>query len=218
MWNTVSHIFYKYSFLNNEKIIKNVEKEPYIRDDFPNWNKWKFFITGVFLFPIKMNLIVFFILNCFFWLKILILIFWVKDLSKPQSSLFIKLSKFILRFSTRGILFSWGYFWINKKKQKANPDNVNYFNEMDEVPYATIIANHTSLVDINLMLSLEKQICFISNHQVKKYPVIGIIAEIIQCIFVDRRDKESRLKTFDLMKERIENIKQNPKSKFNKRI
>ena len=50
--------------------------------------------------------------------------------------------------------------------------------------------------------------CFIAKSQVEKIPILGSIAGIMQTIFVDRADKNSRLEVMTKLSNRIERIKQ----------
>lgn len=54
-----------------------------------------------------------------------------------------------------------------------------------------ILPNHTSYFDIILMLYI-LPLRFLSNHKVRKYPLIGWIAVGIETLFVNRKDKDSR--------------------------
>ncbi|MEM7116228.1 MAG: 1-acyl-sn-glycerol-3-phosphate acyltransferase [Chloroflexota bacterium] len=54
-----------------------------------------------------------------------------------------------------------------------------------------IFPNHTSYFDIILMLYI-LPLRFLSNHKVRKYPLIGWIAVGIETLFVNRKDKDSR--------------------------
>lgn len=104
-----------------------------------------------------------------------------------------------------------GLFWIKYKCITPKPYNLTYFEDKGEVPYANIICNHTTWEDIFFFLTIPKTVGFISNKGVIKYPIIGMVAKMIQCIFVDRSNPESKAKCFDDMKKRAENIKKDPK-------
>jgi 1-acyl-sn-glycerol-3-phosphate acyltransferase len=120
------------------------------------------------------------------------------------------LANLITSFACRTILFLAGFYWITYKKQKPRNYNTAYFDNLGEVPYATYISNHISWIDIVFYLAHPKSFGFISNHKVKDFCFVGAIATIIQCIFVDRSSKQSKQQCFVDLKERIENIKENP--------
>jgi 1-acyl-sn-glycerol-3-phosphate acyltransferase len=83
---------------------------------------------------------------------------------------------------------------------------------MPESKHAIIISNHMSFMDIFYFLSQSRPVCFVSNHLVIKYPLVGKIAQIIQCVFVNRKEKESKIKCLNDLKERAENLRQLPDS------
>lgn len=69
-----------------------------------------------------------------------------------------------------------------------------------------IISNHLSFMDMFLFLTLKKAPSYLAMAPTKKAPIIGWIADHIQCIFVDRRTEEGRARAIKDMEERIENI------------
>ena len=138
-------------------------------------------------------------------------------MSCPFSTVGRKLQKIGLIQShkcERIILFLWGYFYIQYKKQEIDISLYPYFELIDDVKEATVICNHTAFVDIMFFLAQSRPVCFISNEAVKNYPFVGIIAKTIQCVFVNRISKESRAKCFEDLKERVKNAQENPKSRF----
>src|SRR5947209_558017 len=57
--------------------------------------------------------------------------------------------------------------------------------------YSLIISNHTGWVDI--LMYMNKYACgFISKQEVATFPLIGIIAKEIGCLFVSRENSENR--------------------------
>lgn len=74
-----------------------------------------------------------------------------------------------------------------------------------EIPDTTClyIANHRSYIDIPLLLSLVRT-TFLAKKEVRDYPAVGTGAEIIQCVFVDRKDKASRRASRDAIRATLE--------------
>ena len=214
-WFFVNRFFKSYSFLTKKEARESVRFPAFTRKDYSSWNKLKFYLGGVFLLPIRvitMSLSLFF---CYVNLKILSICFWINDYTKPLNPKFVKLAAKILGFHCKLISMTWGFLWVKKKKHViSNPDNLKYFDALPDCEYATIICNHTSAADIFIMLGQGIPICFITNHQIKGYPFVGLIANIMQCIFVNRLEKDSREKCFDQMRERIELTKKFPNSKM----
>lgn len=66
------------------------------------------------------------------------------------------------------------------------------------------IANHTSMLDIMLMLYIVKEnpFVFVGKAELAKYPVFGYFYKKT-CILVDRASKKSRVKVFESARERI---------------
>ena len=210
LYYMVNNLHSKYSFLNNEECIRNDKYPAFTRDDYVNWNKVKFYFCGLFLLPIKAALMCTLILMAFLLLSLFSMLFGIKDFSKPQNSCYLKFAKLTLRLFCRLLLLGFGFFWLSKDQIKSNGNS--YLKKMPESKHAIIISNHTSFVDILYLLSQSRPVCFVSNHLVIKYPLVGKIAQIIQCVFVDRKLKESKIKCLNDLKERSENLRQCPDS------
>ncbi len=56
-----------------------------------------------------------------------------------------------------------------------------------------VLCNHQSYLDIVLLVSLVP-VRFLAKAEVRRYPVIGWIAWAVGTVFVDRRDRDSRLR------------------------
>ena len=126
---------------------------------------------------------------------------------------FKNMGNILIIFFVRLMMLINGLFWINYKYITPKPYNLEYFETLGELPYASIITNHTTWQDIFFFLAMPKAVGFISNKGVIKYPIVGIIAQMIQCIFVDRSSPESKAKCFDDLKQRAKNIKKDKKGK-----
>ena len=201
IYKKVDSLFKKYSFLKKPETINNKDYPAFTRNDYSKWDRTTFFLCGVFLLPIRVFVCLFCIVFATMILKFLVFIFQIKDFSKPQPPLFIKLCKITLSKLSRLILITWGYYWISYKKKKLNPENYPYFEIIEDTKNATIVCNHTAFIDIFFFLSQNRPVSFISKASVKNYPFIGIIANTIQCVYVDRIKKESRGKCLDDLKQ-----------------
>ena len=136
------------------------------------------------------------------------------DFSKGINPCHKFLSNILIVIACRLLLFFGGILWISYKKQKPRDYNLEYFNNVGEVPHAVYVSNHVTWSDIVFFLAHPKSFGFISNSSVKDFCFVGKIAQLIQCIFVDRRSQDSKKKCFDDIKQRTENIKKNPKGEF----
>ena len=206
----INYLFDKYHFLKHTKKMASHNLPAFSRHDYAFWNKCSMICTGFFLAPIRIMIILNSILLIFIQLKILTYVYWVEDFSEAQSPGFVKLSKLTLRFYCRIILFMFGYWRLPKEKVKASKLNYPGLKLLPEKKKAMIVSNHVTFIDIFYFLSQEKQGCFISNALVKDYPLVGMIAQIIQCVFVERTSKESRAKCFDDLRKRVRVIDKRP--------
>ena len=65
------------------------------------------------------------------------------------------------------------------------------------------LPNHRSYIDI-ACFPLHKLVVFVAKIEVNRWPLIGYAARVVQTVFVDRKDPESRKKTREAMKSRLE--------------
>ena len=207
----INYFFEKNSFLGKPEALTSPKYAAFTRSDYPKWNKTKMFFCGLFLLPIRGVAVPLLILFTFLELKLMTVIFSVKDYSQPQNPVFLKLCKWCLRINCRLILFFFGYYYIPKSVVKS--EGSEYLEVVPETQDAIIISNHVSYIDIFYLLSQARNVCFVSNQLVRHYPLVGMVAEIIQCIFVDRKKKDSKINAIKNIEQRVEALKQSPKSK-----
>lgn len=207
----VLRIYSKLSFLSKTEINHSSEFPGFTRDDFSNWNRFHLFIGGFFLVPIRMILAVVILTLTYIFQITLSIMFCTFSFNQGVNRCHKFLSNLLITIACRTLLFIGGVHWITYKSQKPMDYNLEYFNNLGEVPHAVYVSNHISWADILFYLGKPKPIGFISNATVENYCFVGKIAQLIQCIFVDRRSKESKQKCFEDLKERSENLKKNPK-------
>lgn len=100
---------------------------------------------------------------------------------------------FIARIWARFILFGMGFWFTVKREQK--PDLKKSY---------MIIANHTSMIDIMLMLAvMPNPFVFVGKKELAKIPLFGFFYKRT-CILVDRGSSRSRKEVFDLAQKRLE--------------
>jgi hypothetical protein len=210
----MNRLFKRLSFLNNPEVTSSEDFPGFTRQDYKNWSKLHFTLGAIFLFPIRM-LLTFSLMGIGLMVLYLVsLLCCTFSYSKKQSIGFIRISNFIIIVFCRLLMFINGLFCIDYKTVTPKPYNIGYFDDVGEVRHANIIVNHTTWEDIFFFLAQPKNVGFISHSGVKKYPIVGQVAHIIQSIFVDRTDPDSKKKCFEDMKKRAENIKTDPKRKF----
>ena len=86
-----------------------------------------------------------------------------------------------------------------KKSSKVKEIYMKYLGNdynFDDKKYSIIISNHIGFFDVLLVLYLF-QTGFIAKITVKDYPIIGSIAQGINCLFVNRENEEARKKIMD---------------------
>lgn len=94
---------------------------------------------------------------------------------------FFKLARFWAHF----ILIGMGFFWIIDKDETPKKGKSYMF-----------IANHTSMIDIMLMLvSINNPFVFVGKKELAKIPLFGFFYKKT-CILVDRNNAESRKAVF----------------------
>lgn len=102
---------------------------------------------------------------------------------------FFKLARFWAKF----ILIGMGFFWIIDKEETPEKGKSYMF-----------IANHTSMIDIMLMLvSIRNPFVFVGKKELAKIPLFGFFYKRT-CILVDRRDAKSRQAVFLSAQKRLQ--------------
>src|SRR5690606_25782167 len=93
----------------------------------------------------------------------------------------------LARIWAKVILFGMGYFIVIKKEQK-----------FEKRKSYMLIANHTSMTDIMLMLYIVKDnpFVFVGKKELAKIPIFGFFYKRT-CILVDRESPKSRKEVFD---------------------
>lgn len=101
---------------------------------------------------------------------------------------FFKMARIWAKF----ILFGMGFYYKIDKNQ-----------EMEDRKSYMIVANHTSMADIMLMLALTKNpFVFVGKKELSKIPLFGFFYKR-SCILVDRSSSKSRMEVFNRAQKRI---------------
>ncbi|MES2240736.1 MAG: lysophospholipid acyltransferase family protein [Bacteroidota bacterium] len=97
------------------------------------------------------------------------------------------------RIWARFILFGMGFYYKVESEQQIEP-NKSYM----------IVANHTSMTDIMLMLAVVKNpFVFVGKQELAKIPLFGFFYKRT-CILVNRSDSQSRMAVFTKAHKRIQ--------------
>jgi 1-acyl-sn-glycerol-3-phosphate acyltransferase len=96
------------------------------------------------------------------------------------------------RIWSKFILIGMGFYYKIEKEQELEP-NKNYM----------IVANHTSMIDIMLMLvTIKKPFVFVGKQELSKIPLFGFFYKRT-CILVDRASSRSKHGVFERAQKRI---------------
>ena len=101
---------------------------------------------------------------------------------------FFKMARIWAKF----ILFGMGFHYKTEKNQEVGPNKSYMF-----------VANHTSMIDIMLMLTIIKQpFVFVGKKELSKIPLFGFFYKRT-CILVDRSSSKSKHRVFERAQHRI---------------
>jgi 1-acyl-sn-glycerol-3-phosphate acyltransferase len=113
----------------------------------------------------------------------------VLTISEKTYHLFFK----VARFWAAVILYGMGFWPIIKRAEPMKKDQ-SYM----------LIANHTSMTDIMMMLLISKNpFVFVGKKELTKVPVFGFFYKRT-CILVDRKNPRSRKEVFDRARKRLQ--------------
>lgn len=146
------------------------------RDDIKTWSIARFYFCGIFLLFVR-----FFVAFGFFTVFCLITMFLTRnhDLSKPVPDAIRRKCQFFARWMCRVFLFAVGFMWINE--EDVDVDYTEYLGkdyDKTERP-CTIVANHTSWVDIILFMYCKYFPSFVSKDGLKKVPLVKTVAAML---------------------------------------
>ncbi|WP_415181438.1 lysophospholipid acyltransferase family protein [Nonlabens sp.] len=113
----------------------------------------------------------------------------VLTISEKTYHLFFK----VARFWAAVILYGMGFWPIIKRAEPMKKDQ-SYM----------LVANHTSMTDIMMMLLISKNpFVFVGKKELTKVPVFGFFYKRT-CILVDRKNPRSRKEVFDRARKRLQ--------------
>ncbi|WP_410982406.1 lysophospholipid acyltransferase family protein [Bacillus cereus] len=97
--------------------------------------------------------------------------------------------------------------WFGKKMVRVAGSTVQV-NGLENVPKdkpVLVVSNHQSNMDIPVLLGyLNKPVGFVSKAEIKKFPLVPIWMELMNCVFMDRSDRRQSLQA---IKDGIELLK-----------
>jgi lysophosphatidylcholine acyltransferase/lyso-PAF acetyltransferase len=174
----------------------------FARNDFKRWNYFEMTIVGVFLLPFRFVGTIFCILLAYIVVLVLTLFFCVRDFEKPLNGCFRFLANLTIASCARVILWLMGFTCTSNVKVKYRGQNP----QLVEVPDSrtpVCVSNHVSFVDIFYFLSHRK--CgFLAKAGVKSAPCVGLLAQAVQCLFVERQNPNARAAMLGKLSGRVE--------------
>ncbi|CEM31407.1 unnamed protein product [Vitrella brassicaformis CCMP3155] len=181
------------------------------RFDLHKWNYTAFLLGGFFLMPLRAVL-------CIVITSTAAVLFWCvatffrrRDASKESCdegiSPLTPLGSCLLRWLSytfpRMLLWSMGVVWIREyewdsKIGKAAPLPPFSLQQWSgrRGRNATVVANHVAMTDI-LVFMVTCAASFVSKDVIRGWPCVGVIAESIGTVFVDRETEEARKSAAD---------------------
>ena len=214
LYRFINKFFEKYKFLSKPEVIKNDKYPAFTRADYANWDKLNFFLCGLILYIPRIIGCSLSLINCVIWVKIVLWYYGVKDFKAEYPPKCRILVSKIVSFASRSILFCYAFMVVNRKKIKLDEEDYPYFVKEAESSKSVLISNHTNSFDIFVHLVVSKYISYVSSQLVTTYPLFGVLAQCIQCIFVDRNITNSRTKCLDDMRTRIKDLEASPNSNW----
>mmetsp|Transcript_96418 Transcript_96418/g.132770 ORF Transcript_96418/g.132770 Transcript_96418/m.132770 type:complete len:206 (+) Transcript_96418:18-635(+) len=156
------------------------------RTDVKKWSRCRF-MPGAFIWmPFR----------CFLMFAILILVtlslkiaLICHDIKKPMSKCRRITTKAIIRFFSKIILIDCGV-WLNIEQldfdysEWLGADYKEHEKPIKKV--STFVMNHWSLVDVICLTSTNIQPAFCAKAELRKIPIVGMLVELLQCIFIER--------------------------------
>ena len=171
--------------------------EPFQAKD--NLSYWKMMIGGLIFFPIKFIILALIIIAFMIHLRIFSIFYKNQDTDKSQ---YQKLSKIMKFYNYLFLLFS--FIRIEERKVDCKDVYKKYLGpdyDFSQKKYSLITCNHIGYYEV--LLNMYLHACgFIAKLEVSRYLFIGHISKSINCLFVNRQNRESRDEIFDRLYQR----------------
>ncbi|KAL7528499.1 hypothetical protein ACHAXR_002478, partial [Thalassiosira sp. AJA248-18] len=157
---------------------------PFVRHPTSPLGKVKMIICGSILVPIRVSGAILTLTSCLLWCTICSI--GCSDLSKPYSPRRRQLLQGGCRVFSRILLFFYGFVWLRESYE------IEDAIERARQPHpSVVVVNHIGFAELMYLLYSDG-CCFVSKDANRSLPFIGTISEVLQSIFVDRGDGDSR--------------------------
>ena len=198
----------RFIYLDLKEVQENPKYEAFTRNDKKNWSKLEFYLTGIFLLPFRMITFFSFMIICFIACKLTVYFFGIKEFEKPQPKKFKKLIRLYIVVLVKSGLFILGFFYIKKKKIILSEKKHPKLKISKSKKSIVTVSNHVSFIDVfYYMMDKKHNFCYIAKEEFKKYPFIGFVSQVVQCVFIDRFCKKDANRVLDTLKKRVEDMK-----------
>jgi lysophosphatidylcholine acyltransferase/lyso-PAF acetyltransferase len=153
---------------------------PFLHHPTSRLGKIKMLLTGSVLVPVRLIGVVVTLLLA--WLGATLALVG-SDPSKPYSPLRQCILFGGCRIFARTLLFFYGYVWIKETYEVKDPKQ-----RAKQPPASVVVCNHVGFAEL-LFLVARYGCCFVSKESNRNLPVIGKVSEVMQSIFVNRRER-----------------------------
>lgn len=211
-WSVLISIYINFTLSRKLAYLKSHEAQfsksypAFTRNDRRNWNYLEMTLVGIFVFPIRLILTLSTILSVGILVKIATFFAGIKNHAGELPKSYKNTLNWIVNCHARFLMILLGFY--KPKTVKLEYKNQNrYLKSFPGIPTAINVCNHVSFVDIIYFLSAD---CtgFIAKSGVRQIPLVGNVAQSIQCLFVERQNKNSKVQIFEKLGQRVEDVQQ----------
>lgn len=176
------------------------------RYDAVSWPKMSMYLQGIFMFPMRLAKVVFWIVMGGFSSFINRQINGIGALSDEQTPRFWFWQRACMYLISRPIIFAGGFTNFNRRQHKVSDFLADYTKFEEKLADKTApiqVCNHFTLIDVFFHLVNFRGIpSFLAMESVGSMPIVGYVAKIIQTVFVKRGNAASAQWTLDRITER----------------
>ena len=172
--------------------------------------KWKIYLGGIFLLPIRLLIILVFVVVGTTYSIVFVLIFNVNDKNyyRPMSKIYFAGHYYIIGRMSRVVHALMGFNFTPTVRLNLNDFWAGYKPVQDVSRTPLIISNHVSYLDMWLLLHIEENPGFLAKSSIRNLPIVGHFAKIHHTIFFNRDDPTERERITQMINERCRLVEQ----------
>lgn len=119
--------------------------------------------------------------------------------------MFLLIVKYLFKSFFRPFIWLVGVTWIKRTKLRINDVIASYKPVKDASKTAPlVVSNHTGWFD--MFFYLMHNISFLAKKEIANAPIVGTIATLRQCLYLDRECPENRNITMKMINDRIQKV------------